>query len=320
MGGTYAGEDVAYASEDYDKENKDGFDYLTNVEKDKNPRPGFSVDWKITDTWKVWEEPKDVHVKLTMLNKVDEVSMADGAPPQNKPGNPQKYRYLLCRRGDVKNTDPLESQFISVIEAYQDQSAVEKIERVPVSDAGGNPSDFHTAAVKVTLKNQRVDYVITSVSNGLCLVDGRIRFQGFLGVCSFQNGRMIYSYANDAEHFEIDGQETIDKKLRYTGTVTGFTKELAFDNHITVTLEDEAADLSELIGAYIYIDNDRIRNASYEIKGITKNKDASYTICIGDVTTIRGFADHNDLSKGYLYDISEGASFYIALSREAIEQ
>lgn len=316
--GTYAGESISYASEEYDKVHKDGFDYLTNIEKDRNPRPGFSVDWKVEDTWKVWDETKDVHVKLTVLNETDEVSLADGAPPQNKPGNPKKYRYLLCKRGDIANQDTLETQFVSVLEAYRDQSVIEKIERAAVTDSMGKPAGFEAAAVKVTLKNQRVDYIITSVSKDTYTIDGKIKFRGFLGVCSFQNGGMIYSYTNDAELFQVDGRELVHKKLAYTGKVMDFTKELAFENQIVVSLDEEPADLSELTGRYIQIENDNVRNACYEIKRISKNTDGSYTITIGDVTTIRSYVDHDDFSKGYLYDLAEGAGFIIPLSCETI--
>ena len=217
--------------------------------------------------------------------------------------SPKKYRYLLCKRGDIANQNTLETQFVSVLEAYRDQSVIEKIERAAVTDSMGKPAGFEAAAVKVTLKNQRVDYIITSVSKDTYTIDGKIKFRGFLGVCSFQNGGMIYSYTNDAELFQVDGRELVHKKLAYTGKVMDFTKELAFENQIVVSLDEEPADLSELTGRYIQIENDNVRNACYEIKRISKNTDGSYTITIGDVTTIRSYVDHDDFSKGYLYEM-----------------
>ena len=120
MRGTYAGEDVEFASEEYDRKSRSGFNYLYDVKRDSSVKGSFTVDWKVKDTFKVWNKERDVHIAVTVLDPPYEAVLAKGQPPQNKPGNPKEYTYLIVHN----KGENLESQFATVIESYENDSAV----------------------------------------------------------------------------------------------------------------------------------------------------------------------------------------------------
>ncbi|MPN10448.1 hypothetical protein SDC9_157743 [bioreactor metagenome] len=147
-----------------------------------------------------------------------------------------------------------------------------------------------------------------------------ICFSGFLGLISFLNGRIVYSYFNDISFCTLNGKIIADGKCRrIRGRVISFTKELCDSNVITVDIENgEDIGYAELTGKFIDIENDKIRNAFYEIKSASRSTDGKWTLGIGDVTFIRGLSDIYHPEKGYIYDICENAGFTIPLSCESV--
>src|SRR5690606_23427490 len=129
--GTYAGPDVEFGQRVDDVEGTQymgsGFHWLKNVERDAAPPQQFSVDWQIKDTWNMLGNGAgaltDVHLRLTMLGDFQEVALADGVPPRNKPGNPERLRYMLAHR----NGTDLDSLFTSIIEPYKGERFIASI-------------------------------------------------------------------------------------------------------------------------------------------------------------------------------------------------
>lgn len=310
-GGTYAGENVKYRS-DYDGVTNDwtykgsGFQYLNNVSRDKNTQGKFSVDWNIKDLDGKHNIPEGTHLKLTMLNDVDDVAICDGAPPQGSSGNPENLKYMLAHKSG-KN---INSIFTSVIEPYQKQSNITSIEQVKVTREDGKPIDEDVCAVKVTLKNGRVDYVVNALDKEVIyIVDGKFRFKGFFGAVSYVKDKVENLYLNDGT---IIDKHTTQAAL--TGKVKSFTKELSFKNEIVITLDKGTTVPNDLVGKYIYIQNDGVRNGAYEILGVKKNAEDTLTLDVGDVTTIRSYVDNYNFAKGYVYNMKAGDKFTIPLS------
>src|SRR5690606_35302962 len=135
--GTYAGPDVEFGQRPANDSvsgggyTGPGFHWLKNVERDSNPSSQFSLDWDVVDTWNVLPEEEDIHVKLTMLGQVDEVALADGVPPQNKPGNPESVKYMIAHRSG----ENLKSTFTSVIEPYKVNRFISEISEATVTAA-----------------------------------------------------------------------------------------------------------------------------------------------------------------------------------------
>ena len=305
-GGSYAGKAIEYGSND-----PSGFAWLKNVTRAANPEKGFRVDWDIADTWKSFTNPDDdVHLSLTMLTDVDELALADGIPPQNKPGNPKSLRYMLAKRKG-KNLD---SNFVSVIEPYVSERTVKSIKEVNMK-ADGRPVRSNDAkAVKVMLKNGRTDYIVYSTDgDAVYTVDDKFEFQGFFGVYTEENGVQTGGYLCDAG---LIGSYSNESPKELTGTITDFTKELSTENEITVKMDLQGISPCKLTGKFIYVAKQGTFNGSYRIDGVKTVQGDLVTLDIGDITLINQYADASHMEKGFVYNIAEGQKAVIPLSSE----
>jgi len=320
--GTYAGPDVPFgvrpegdsvAGHQYEGP---GYHWLRRVERDRSPRERFSVEWDSVDTWNVAEDGEPARLKLTMLGRYDEAALADGVPPRNKPGNPASLRYLLVRRSGRD----LASVFTSVIEPYGRHPAIRDIRLADVTMMeGGRPldgNDITIRAVRIELQDGRTDYVICSLDGDRTfLIDGRLAFRGFFGYYSERNGAELSAYLHDGSLIgPVDSVPPLVSIDRITGAVADFTMELSPSNRIVARLNADGTPPDQLAGRYVYVADDGVRNAVYRIEAATRIGDGLYELDIGGTTLIRSFADNSDFAKGYIYDISEGASLYIPLS------
>lgn len=312
--GTYAGSDIDYA-ERYDSVAGwgymgSGFHYLKNVDRDGNPSAGFSVDWKIDEKRNTLPIKQDVHLKLTMLNELDDVALADGVPPQT-PGNPATLKYLVAHR----KGNNLNSLFTAILQPYRDNPFIESSAIVPVKAGDQLIEDGSAVAVKVVLKNGRTDYIINALNPDIAYtVDGKLKFKGFFGVYSIKDGNPVYAYMCDGN--EIGNIRNITGSI--TGKVVDFTKNLSIDNQITVQLDEASCDPGSLAGRYIYVENDGQRNASYRILGASVQPNNTMVLNIGGTSLIRKYVDSGDFSKGFVYDLAEGAAFRIPLSKAVV--
>ncbi|WJH36879.1 hypothetical protein N6H14_14950 [Paenibacillus sp. CC-CFT747] len=298
-----------------------GFHYLGNVAKDTAPAGAFSVDWNVKDTWDILGNgagaPTDIHLRLTMLTGTNDMVLADGIPPQNKPGNPKSLRYLIAHRTGTN----LQSNFTSVLEPYQGDRLIRSVTQAGVK-ANGTPvtGDMDVKAVKVELVNGRTDYIVSALNPDVrYTIDDKLEFQGFFGIYSEQDGHEVYKYLNDGSFIGPIGTASADTSVqaRVTGTIQDFTRELSTSNSLLATLQLGGVKPEQLIGRTLYAQNDGKRNAAYKIAGITSAGGNTYSLDIGDTTLIRSYVDANDFSKGFVYDVASGAAFIIPLSEES---
>ncbi len=319
--GTYAGPDVEFGKRPANDSvtgggyTGPGFHWLKNVERDSEPTSQFSLDWDVVDTWNVLPQEEDIHVKLSMLGDVDDVAIADGVPPQNKPGNPESVKYMIAHRSG----ENLKSTFTSVIEPYKGNRFISNISEAIVStDGNGTIDENSVRAVKVQLADGRTDYIISSLNPDIpYTIDGTVRFQGTFGIYSEKNSQPVFTYVNDGAYIGKLGTAIASEGVgRLQGTVSNFTKELSLENQLTVNMDLQGLPMDTLIGEMIYVQNDGKRNAAYEIKGVKEAGSGSYELDLGDITLIRSYASPSDLSQGFIYDVAEGASFTIPIARQ----
>ncbi len=313
--GTYAGADVPYADTAYNASKgglyNDGFNYLFDVAKDGDPPAQFTADWAVTDTWGVRPEKADIHLRLTMVGQMDDVALAAGRPPQmNQPGNPEKLRYLIAHRRGQR----LDSLFAAVIQPYEDRPFISSIQPVSVITADetakhGAGDELNACALRVTLPGGRVEYIISTLApDTTYLVDGRILFRGVFGVYTEVGGQPTGGFLHDGTLLGLKNQPLIAAaRSSAAGTVVDFTRDAALENEIVIRPADPV-DPAALPGCFIYIDNDGERNAAYRIVRARQTTEGLIVLNIGDITLIRRFADQDDTSRGYVYDIAPGAS------------
>jgi hypothetical protein len=262
----------------------------------------------------VWDKDKNVHLALNILEPTQEAVLAKGKPPQNKPGNPKEYTYLIA----YNKGENIRSCFTNVIEPYENQCEILKAESVPVTfkdGKDGSDAGFTAKAVKVTLKNGRIDYILNSIDDNTYIADDKIEFQGFLTVLSEIKGKIVYRYVDDSDYCRFNDQTIVSSNSTIKGHVVDFTKEMTHANRIFVKLDKDVCP-SDLKGAYVNIETDKIRNGFYEILSAKKNDLDLYEIDIGNITLIRSYVDSENFEKGYLYNILEGAPLKIVLPEE----
>ncbi|MEK3910891.1 heparinase II/III family protein [Paenibacillus sp. FSL H7-0331] len=317
--GTYAGSKIPYANEAYTTKSSSGFNYLTNVKIANNPSLISSMDWKLTDTWKALPGPADIHLRLTMLGKLDHIALADGKPPQNKPGNPESLRYVIAHRSGTE----LSSTFTSVIEPYRKERYIESIEEASVFYQGNLVPNMEARAVKVTLKSGRTDYIISALDrNKSYIVDNRIQFQGSFGYYSEKALVPVYAYVQEGSFIGLPEAPAISGVApSIEGKVTNWSGGLTDNNWLEVDLK-KLGDMQfgSLTGRSIRINHAGLAvdspNTVFEIKGSSNLPDGKVRIELGDTPIVHGWKDPRDYSKGYDYLVADGDTFTIPLSTE----
>lgn len=311
--GTYAGSDVSKPGRgkntEYNESVGNGFNYLYNVRRDDDPDAQFSVDWNIADYWNVHSgSTPETHLRLTMVEAVDDVALANGDPPQRW-GNPDSFTYLVAHRSG----DTLQTVFTSVIEPYQKRRFVSSISSVPVES-----TDPTARAVKVELKSGRTDYIASASNHNTTHTVGDVfSFHGAFAVYSENEQRAPeYAYLNDGKRLV---SQRCDPPLiqvpsgRIEGSVVDFTRDLSLDNSIEVTVTnglDGQRSLTDVIGAWIYADAVEGRNGAYEIKGARWTENNCALLDVGQTSPIKGFGEQAT----YEYILKPDGNFVIPLS------
>ncbi|WP_042665119.1 heparinase II/III family protein [Haloferax sp. ATB1] len=317
-GGTYAGRDVQKPGPgeqtEYDERVGNGFNYLSEVERDPDPGDRFSVEWNALDYWDVRPADADpVRMRLTMLTACDDVAIATGDPPQRW-NNPDSLNYLLAHRRPERGS----SVFRSVIESYEGERAIADVTAVPVE------SDDPTArAVQVELNDGRTDYVLCATARPdgeptQHTVDGVFSCDGAFAVYSVDDaGNHEHAYLVDGSSLTADGERLIDQRPRIEGTVDGFTRSLSLDNELRVSVSNGPLDpgrIESAVGSWVYADAVDGRNGAYEIVGVEDATSAGATLKLGERTTVKQFRDPSNPDAGYEYVLEENGRFVIPLS------
>ncbi len=319
--GSLAGKDVPYGQDpnsptawEYDTVYPRGYTWVKNVRRDAAPDATYAVDFAITDYRNAVADNEDIHLRMTQLNDftVDEVALGSGPVPVRGDNNqlPETLEYVYITR----TGEDLDTLFTTVYEPYKGERYISSIEAVTVTVKSGTQGETDAVkAVKVTHTNGRIDYVVYATNNTVTYnVAGVFDFRGFVGVYSVDAaGKNIYSYVTDGD---IIGTAT-GKAGAYTGTVSGFSRDLTFENYIDVNLPGAAVE--DLAGRYVYVENNGQQNAVYAItkaQSLGGNKVRLYT---GTVSLISGHRDNTNVYGGYVYNIAEGQSVTVPMSYTA---
>ncbi|MBP3633763.1 MAG: Ig-like domain-containing protein, partial [Oscillospiraceae bacterium] len=318
--GTYAGADIPFGDwqisgmADASLNTGSGYSWLWDVARDASPETVFSVDWQIDDSNKRLLDSIGIHMRLTMLSEepLTEVATAKGRPAQNG-ANPKSMEYLLVRNSGAEGLDSL---FTTIIEPYKHDPLIDHAELVEITLLDGSEGITDRAmAVKTTLVGGRVDYIIYA-TNPECtyLVDNRITFRGFTGVFSYQENKLVYAWGSEATTLADStiGAVAQNALPAVTGKVLDFTKNLADNYYLTLSMDTPVTE-DAFEGRYVYVNTDGVENGAYRIFGAQVSGD-TVTLDLKHQDLIRELADGTDLSKGYLYNISEGQTYTIPLS------
>ncbi|MCK5526876.1 MAG: hypothetical protein KAJ05_06980, partial [Candidatus Latescibacteria bacterium] len=245
----------------------------------------------------------DVHLRWTMLDPPGEVALCHGDPPQNKPGNPRQLKYAMVHSEGA----PASTGFLSVIESYQGESAIQSIEPVPVAPDDEPGTHLKARALKITLVGGRTDYLMFSLDpDRIRRIEDRIAFRGSFGFYSEVEDRFRGAFLINGTRIGPDQSPLRMERRDWTGSVAKFERGRIYTK---APLPTDGS----LNGRWMMVENDNERDACYRIREVRREGDQT-VLEVGDVDFIRGMVDERDYSRGTLYEISRGDQFVIPLS------
>ena len=252
--GTYAGETIPFGTH-YDgppdgRYRGSGFAYLYGVHRAEKPAAGWWADWKLADTWKTQRGDTPLHLRYRVLSNAENAALAWGDPPQNKPGNPRRIRYVL-----LHNTGSEQSLFASVIEPYREnQPHIADATRI---DLGIEERDLTAAAVKITTHTGRTDHILSSDDpNRVFDLSENISAAGRFAIISQDNKQTSIFLVGGTQVNTPSGTLLINTPT-HRGTVTDFHREET--GSAWVEIEGDLPPDKRLIGTQVRILNDGIR-------------------------------------------------------------
>ena len=304
--GTYAGPDIPFGTHfDGAPDGRyvgSGFAYLYEVSLLAWPVSGWWVDWKLKDTWGMQIGEAPVHVRYHALSQVDDAALAWGDPPQNKPGNPRRLRYVLQHNGGADR----ESLFVSVVEPYSgDAPNLAGVERI---DLGLERGDLTAAAVRVCASDGRVDLILSSDDPERVFdLGGGVKVAARFAVISLQDGAPTAAFLIGGARADLPGGALTVERQAYTGKVIEMHREEIGPAWIDVEGDLPLGD--RLVGAQLRVQNDGERDACYTIEGVSQGPNGRLRVDVGDTSFIRGLVSMEDYSQGYVYNFAPGDAF-----------
>ena len=135
---------------------------MRNFACDPNPRPGWSVDWKIEDRYKYLPPGSDIHLRYTDLTTGAQAITAEGwvVPGLFNINEEVWIPSIVTRR--TADKPPLASTFVSVMEPYEAKSKIAGICRLPLETSKGITYPDPNVAVEIKLVDGRRDLILAA--------------------------------------------------------------------------------------------------------------------------------------------------------------
>ncbi|WP_276347626.1 heparinase II/III family protein [Daejeonella sp. JGW-45] len=297
--GTYAGEHISKGTgvNGFPR----GYSFLYNVRKDLSPPGQFMIDWKAEAGYRTLKAEDNVHLRMYSLTQSDDIALADGDPPQNKPGNPKKLGYVLMHK---KGSD-LSSNFVSVIEPYKHKPFIRSVKRLET----GNDKQI---ALEVEHTNGSTDYILYNAgSSGMKLING-ISMEGAIGYIRTSAGKPAKAILVNGTSLSGQGLN-VKSPGQISGKVVDMNKETSGGGWIVV--DQKLPEGEALKGEQIFVSTNGDRDASYTIVDVKREGEFSRINC-GPISFVSGMKPATGESAGetnnYLYDFEQGAAFNLS--------
>jgi len=262
--GTVLGEGASYGNTSSLPEGDRELACLAFMYDPQNGRPEdiWSLDYLL-------REQDNVHLRMTMVEPMDgELTVAKGKAPGGK--SDYEMTWTIIRR---QGTEPLSGQYLCVLEPYENERVVKKIERVNV--AADSEGDFPPLAVRVTT-DEYVDTILIcrqdarapgmtcrqdACAPGVCRTEDGLLCDGEFGFWREKDGRLV-----DA----VLANGTILRKgevgvRQPDGAYTGVIEDCNYEN-FEVKIAPAPRDVAALKGKHVYIHNDAGNSSSYLVK------------------------------------------------------
>ncbi|MES3017260.1 MAG: heparinase II/III family protein [Bacteroidota bacterium] len=298
--GTYAGEHIAKGTgvNGFPR----GYSFFYNVKKDPNPPAQFMIDWKAETGYRTIKATDNIHLRMYSLTQSNDIAIADGDPPQNKPGNPKKLGYVLMH----KKGENLNSTFVSVIEPYRNKPFIKNVQRVATADE-------NQIALQVEHFNGDVDHIMYNAGSKDIRLPNNISMSGTIGYIRKSSEKIKRAVLLNGTSL-TDGTFKLSSSGQITGKVVDMNKETSGGGWIIIDQKLPEGNL--LKGEQIFISTTGDRDASYTILDVKREGEFSKVNC-GPISFVSGLiADAPAGSTNYRYDFERGAAFTITSHSE----
>ncbi|SKB30585.1 heparinase II/III domain-containing protein [Daejeonella lutea] len=300
--GTYAGENIPKGTgvNGFPR----GYSFFYNVKKDLNPAGQFMIDWKAEPGYRTIKAEDNVHLRMYSLTQSKDVALADGDPPQNKPGNPKKLGYVLMHT----EGDKLKSNFVSVIEPYKHKPFIKSVKRLATSSED-------QIALQIEHTNGETDYVMYNAGTQEMQLPNNLSMSGTIGYIRTNSGSTKKAVLINGTSLS-DGKVNLKSEGQITGKVVNMNRETSGGGWIVV--DQKLPEGTALKGEQIFVTTDGERDASYTIVSIETHGNSSKIYCgpISFVSGLKPLAERTEGSNNYRFDFEPGAKFTITSHSE----
>jgi len=124
-----------------------------NFRVDPNPKPGWSVDFKIQDRLGYLPAGADMHLRYTDLTNGAQAFTCESWTVRNASSTEQFWIPTVMVRRQAKQ-EPLASTFVSILEPYENTSNIVEVRRVEMAG--------FDVAVQIKLKDGRADLLLAA--------------------------------------------------------------------------------------------------------------------------------------------------------------
>jgi hypothetical protein len=239
--GTLAGPDVPYGQtwdSEWGSQNQPllTFSFLDQVER-ASPAAPWTMDWSL-------ENHPTVHLRLHGLGPAgSEVALAKGRPPGG--GDPFELQWVMRH---AQGPEPLQTQFVEVLEAYEGAPLLTEVRSVVVTGvvAGAQPA----VAVEV-IAGDRVDTLIHCPDPAATVTTATgITLQGVFGIWSEESGQFRRALL-------VEGTRIAKGGLEHTAPARGWSGQVVSTDYPLrrIVVAPAPADPQALIGRQARITN-----------------------------------------------------------------
>lgn len=235
----------------------------------------------------------DVHLRMTMVHPDDaELTVTKGKAPGGK--SDYEMTWAILRREGI---EPLSSQYLCVLEPYENGRVVESIEKVKI--ASNNESDFPSLVLRVKTENYTDTIVLQTDADSECQTEDGLICHGEFGFWREKNQVLVDAALVNGDVLRKGEIAVSNGKAAYKGVI----ESCDFGNsEIRIT---PMPNVPVLTGKYLHIRNDAGNSATYLIKKVRSEDEQSCILTleldsrIGE-GFVKGFEDNCLISGTHL--------------------
>jgi hypothetical protein len=243
-----------------------GYGFIYDV-KGGQPAGDWSGTWTLADT-------TDTKLRLTMLAEGGAHAVYKGLGP-NRSGKEQ-YAYVIARR-EGTTSESLKSRFVSIIQAYEGQPIVTRINELP-RHVGADQS----VALRLELADGTIDYVLSNPQPGMDVqaydTQTLLATDALFALIRVRDGEVVKWHMVGGTGLKYGSWQVTASVADYSGVVESI-------DYADCCFTTSAPIPSSVIGSTLLLDDiGYTRNTAYEVKGVEQLPDGRCLVSLGDTT------------------------------------